>query len=45
MLVQLQKEALEKVMQVINYAENNYLTCEQSFIDFLDDLNDISVRY
>lgn len=39
------KEALEAVMKVIEHAEQNNLTNSQEFINFLDTLNEISIRY
>ena len=38
-------EALQKVTNAIIYFETNNLTNSQIFIDFLDELNDLSVRY
>lgn len=39
------KEALEAVLKVIEHAEQNNLTNSQEFINFLDELNAISIRY
>lgn len=38
-------EALHKVIEAIVYYENNNLTNSQEFINFLDDLNNLSVKY
>lgn len=45
MLEKMQTQAIQKVLEVINYAEKNKLTNENTFINFLDDLNDLSIRY
>lgn len=45
MLKDLQQTAIQKVMKVIDYAEENNLTNDQDFLEFLDLLNSISVRY
>ena len=45
MLEKMRKQAIQKVLEVINYAEENNLTNNNTFINFLDDLNDLSVRY
>jgi hypothetical protein len=39
------KEALEAVLKVIEYAEQNNLTNSQEFINFLDELNALSIKY
>jgi hypothetical protein len=39
------KEALEAVMAAIEYAEQNNLTNSQEFINFLDELNALSIKY
>ena len=38
-------EALRNLQLSINYAEENNLTNTQEFLDFLDIVNEISVRY
>ena len=38
-------EALHNLQQIINYAEENNLTNTQEFLDFLDSINEISVKY
>ena len=45
MLEEMQTQAIQKVLEVINYVEKNKLTNENTFINFLDDLNGLSVRY
>lgn len=44
-LIQLQTLTLSNLQQVINYAETEGLTNSQEFINFLDRLNEYSVRY
>ena len=44
-LVQIQQTALYNLNQIIEYAEENNLTNTQEFLDFLDELNKISVSY
>lgn len=44
-LESLQNDLLSDLMQIIEYAERNELTNTQQFLDFLDILNEISVRY
>lgn len=41
----LQNDLLADLMQIIDYAERNELTNTQQFLDFLDILNEVSVRY
>ena len=36
---------LDQVKEVITYAEQNQLTNTQEFINFLDTLNELSVKY
>ena len=36
---------LDQVQEVITYAEQNQLTNTQEFINFLDKLNELSVKY
>ena len=36
---------LDQVQEVITYAEQNNLTNTQEFINFLDKLNELSVKY
>jgi len=45
MLNDLQQIAIQKVIQAIDYAEENKMTNEQSFLEFLDLLNELSVKY
>lgn len=45
MLVELQNKAIQNLKQVIEYAENNNLTNTQTFLTFLDQVNEISVKY
>ena len=44
-LESLQNDLLVDLMQIIDYAQKNELTNTQQFLDFLDILNEISVRY
>lgn len=44
-LLQLQTLILSNLQQVIDYAEKKQLTNTQEFINFLDELNKISVSY
>jgi hypothetical protein len=44
-LESLQNDLLVDLMQIIDYAERNELTNTQEFLDFLDILNEVSVRY
>ena len=44
-LQHLQDLALINLQQVINYAEENNLINEQEFLEFLDKVNELSVRY
>lgn len=44
-LESLQNDLLTDLMQIIDYAERNELTNTQQFLDFLDILNEVSVRY
>ena len=44
-LESLQNDFLVDLMQIIDYAERNELTNTQQFLDFLDILNEVSVRY
>lgn len=45
MLKSLQQIAIQKVIQAIDYAEENNLTNNQDFLNFLDLLNSLSVKY
>lgn len=45
MLVELQNKAIQNLKQVIEYAENNNLTNTQTFLNFVDQVNEISVKY
>ena len=38
-------EALRNLLQSINYAEENNLTNNQEFINFLDTVNELSVSH
>ena len=44
-LLQIQQAALYNLKHIIEYAEENNLTNTQEFLDFLDELNKISVSY
>lgn len=44
-LLQIQQKTLYNLEQIIEYAEENNLTNTQEFIDFLDELNKISVSH
>lgn len=44
-LLQLQNLVLYNLQQVIDYADENNLTNSQEFLNFLDTINEISVRY
>jgi hypothetical protein len=44
-LESLQNDLLVDLMQIIDYAQRNELTNTQQFLDFLDILNEVSVRY
>ena len=44
-LESLQNDLLIDLMQIIDYAKRNELTNTQQFLDFLDILNEVSVRY
>ena len=44
-LESLQNNLLADLRQVIDYAKRNELTNTQQFLDFLDILNEVSVRY
>ena len=44
-LLQLQTLVLSNLQQVIDYAEENNLTNSQEFLNFLDKINEYSVRY
>ena len=44
-LLQIQQKTLYNLKQIIKYAEENNLTNTQEFIDFLDELNKISVSH
>lgn len=39
------EEALRSLSLSINYAEENNLTNTQEFLDFLDSVNELSVKY
>lgn len=44
-LLQIQQKTLYNLEQIVEYAEENNLTNTQEFIDFLDELNKISVSH
>lgn len=44
-LIQIQQKALHNLKQIIEYAEENNLTNSQEFLDFLDEINKLSVKY
>ena len=44
-LLILQEQALVSLKAIVNYAENNNLTSTQEFINFLDTINELSVKY
>jgi hypothetical protein len=44
-LLQLQNLVLHNLQQVIDYADENNLTNSQEFLNFLDKINELSVRY
>lgn len=44
-LLQLQNLVLYSLQQVIDYADENNLTNSQEFLNFLDTINELSVRY
>lgn len=44
-LLQLQNLVLYNLQQVIDYADREQLTNTQEFLNFLDKINELSVRY
>ena len=44
-LLQLQNLVLYNLQQIIDYADENNLTNSQEFLNFLDKINELSVRY
>jgi hypothetical protein len=44
-LLQLQNLVLYNLQQIIDYADENNLTNSQEFLNFLDTINELSVRY
>lgn len=44
-LLSLQKEAILKIKETINYAIEHELTNSQEFINFLDTVNELSITY
>lgn len=44
-LIQSQEALIVNLQQIIDYAEENNLTNSQEFLNFLDKINEISVRY
>ena len=45
MLIQSQEALVANLQQIIDYAEENNLTNSQEFLNFLDTINELSVRY
>lgn len=44
-LLKLQAQAMSSLQQVIDFAEKNNLHNTQEFLNFLDDINELSVTY
>lgn len=44
-LLQMNQHVIEELQCVIQYAEQNHLTNTQEFLDFLDEVNQLSVSY
>lgn len=44
-LTNLQKEAILKIKETINYAIEHELTNSQEFLNFLDTINELSITY
>lgn len=44
-LLQLQAQAIANLQQAIDFAEKNNLYNTQEFLDFLDEINELSVSY
>lgn len=44
-LLQLQTQAMASLQQAIDFAEQNNLHNTQEFLNFLDDINELSVTY
>lgn len=44
-LLQIQQKALYNLKQIIEYAKENNLTNTQEFLNFLDEINKLSVSY
>lgn len=44
-LIMLQKEAILKIKEAIEYAEDNKLLNTQEFLTFLDSINELSITY
>ena len=44
-LLQLQASTIDNLQHIIKYAEDNNLVNSQEFINFLDEVNEISVKY
>lgn len=44
-LIKSQKALIANLQKIIDYAEKNNLTNSQEFLDFLDKINELSIRY
>jgi len=44
-LLQLQTQVIANLQQVIDFAEQNNLHNTQEFLNFLDDINELSISY
>lgn len=44
-LLQLQAQAIASLQQAIDFAEKNNLHNTQEFLDFLDEINELSITY
>lgn len=44
-LLQMNQHVIEELQTTIKYAEINHLTNSQEFLDFLDEVNQLSVSY
>lgn len=44
-LLQLQTQAIVSLQQAIDFAEKNNLHNTQEFLNFLDDVNELSITY
>lgn len=45
MLQKLQKQVITQLEETITYAEEHQLTNTQEFINFLDKINELSIKY